>query len=213
MNSLSKNKILKHGPVVSYSMPTLEYFPLSDTEGPPAGKNDPEIIEREAFAQGFATGEKAGYEAGEQKATVLIDQLEKLFREVYHLKEKLLSELEPQVVLLSIGLARAILREEMKTNPEIVEHMVKEAVKEISPVGPILIKLNPVLYDRLNKKKKEFQTLFPNLIFEMDRKAPEGGGIVCNSFQEIQTDLDFQLSNIIEELRNQVRNGGSDPLP
>lgn len=193
-------------------MPTLECFPLSEMEGSTAAEIDPEAIEREAFEQGFSSGEKAGYEAGEQKAAVLMDQLEKLFKEIYGLKEKILLELEPQMVLLSIAIARRILQEELKTTPEIVEQMVKEAVKAISPVGPITIHLNPVLYDRLTMKKNEFQALCPDLIFEMDRKAPEGGAVVRNAFQEIQTDLDFQLSNVIDELRSQGENAGSDSL-
>jgi flagellar biosynthesis/type III secretory pathway protein FliH len=103
-------------------------------------------------------------------------------------------------------MARRILKKELKATPEIIEEMIKEAVKELSPIGPITIKLNPSLYDRLNKKKKEFQEIFPDLIFEKDSKAPEGGAVVSNPFQEIQTDLDFQLSNVIEELRSRLEN-------
>ena len=206
MNWLFRNKIIKQGPVVSYAMPTLECFPSFEEEGNLTVKSDPEAIEQEAFLQGFTSGEKAGYEAGEQKAEILIDQLEKLFKEIYGFKEKMLAELEPQIVLLSIGMARKILKEELKTTPGIVEQMVKEAVKEISPIGPITIRLNPSLYDRLTKNKKEFQAIFPDLIFEMDSKVPEGGTVVRNAFQEIQTDLDFQLSNIIEDLRSQLEN-------
>jgi hypothetical protein len=84
--------------------------------------------------------------------------------------------------------------------------MVKEAIKTISPIGPLTIKLNPLLFDRLTNKKKEFQEIFPDLIFERDVKAPDDGAVVGTPFQEIQTDLDFQLSNIIEELRNRSGN-------
>jgi flagellar assembly protein FliH len=203
---LSKNRIIKNTPVVSYSMPTLECFLLSGEESSLQDKIDPELIEREAFEKGFASGEKAGYEIGEQKAAIFLVQLEKLFKEIYSLKEKMLSELEPQIVLLSIAMARRILKEELKATPEIVEIMVKEAVRQISPIGPITIKLNPSLFDRLNKHKKEFQEIFPDLIFVLDHKAPEGGAVVRNSFQEIQTDLDFQLSNIIEDLRGHLEN-------
>ena len=187
-------------------MPTLEGFPLLGEEDTLTDKIDPEAIEREAFAKGFASGEKAGYEMGEQKAAVFLDQLEKLFKEIYALKEKMVSELESQMVLLSIAMARRILKKELKITPEIVELMVKEAVKQIRPIGPITIKLNPSLYDRLDKKKMEFQEIFPDLIFELDHKAPEGGAVVRSLSQEIQTDLDFQLSNVVEDLRAHLEN-------
>jgi hypothetical protein len=67
-------------------MPTLECFSLSGEEGSLPDKIDPEAVEREAFEKGFASGEKAGDEISEQKATVFLDQLEKLFREIYSLK-------------------------------------------------------------------------------------------------------------------------------
>ncbi len=201
-----KNKLLKNCSVVSYSMPTLEGFPLLGGEDPLTDRINPEAIEREAFEKGFASGEKAGYEMGEQKAAVFLDQLEKLFKEIYALKEKMVSELESQMVLLSIAMAQRILKKELKITPEIVELMVKEAVKQINPIGPITIKLNPSLYDRLDKKKMEFQEIFPDLIFELDHKAPEGGAVVCSLSQEIQTDLDFQLSNVVEDLRAHLEN-------
>lgn len=201
-----RNKIIKNSQVIPYAMPTLDCYPLLGGGGALAQRMDSEKIEREAYEKGFVSGEKAGLEAGEQKAAVFLGSLEKLFREIFALKEKIISELEPQLVLLAIGLARRILKEELKANPEIIDQMVKEAVKEISPIGPITIKLNPFLFDQLNKKKKEFQEIFPDLIFEMDRKAPADGAVVGNPFQEIQTDLDFQLSNVVEELRSQLEN-------
>jgi flagellar assembly protein FliH len=206
MSWLFRNKIIKNFTAVAYSMPTLEGYPLPGTEKVLAKMSDPEAIEREAFEKGFASGEKTGFEVGERKATILVEQLEILFKEIYSLKEKLLSELESQLVLLSIGVARRILKKELESSPEIVEKMVKEAVKEISPIGPITIQLNPTLYDRLTRKKREFQEIFPDLIFEMNSNASEGGAVVSNPFQEIQTDLDFQLSNVIEELRSRIEN-------
>jgi Flagellar biosynthesis/type III secretory pathway protein len=203
---LFKNKIIKNCPTVSYSMPALENFPLSGEDGPRSSKADLEAIEREAFEKGFDSGQQAGYEIGEQKAAVLLSHLEKLFKEIYSLKEKMLAEVEPQMVLLSVTLARQILKEELKSSPEVVEKMVKEALIKISKIGPITIKLNQPLYDRLVKKKKEFQEIFPDLIFELDTKAPEGGAVVRNMAEEIQTDLDFQLSNMIEDLRTHLEN-------
>ena len=188
-------------------MPTLESCSIPGSGGlPPGRRRDPELIEREAFEKGFAAGEKAGYEAGEQRAAVFLEGFEKLFQEISSLKEKIILETEPQLVLLSIGLARRILKEELQIHPEIIEHMVKEAIKELSQIGPVTIKLNPVLYDRFYKKKKEFQEIFPDLLFERDVNAPAKGAVVCNPFQETQTDLDFQLSNLIEELRSRLEN-------
>jgi len=203
---LFKNKIIKNSRALSYSMPFLEHLSLCDREVAQPSKSDPETIEREAFERGFESGEKAGYEMGEQKAVLLLEPLKKLLKEIYSLKEKMLGELEPQMVLLSINVARKILKEELQSRPEIAEVMIKEAVKKISPIGPITIKLNRPLYDLITKKKKEFQEIFPDLILELDTRIPGSGAVVGNFSQEIQTDLDFQLSNVIEDLRGYMEN-------
>ena len=45
-----------------------------------------------------------------------------------------------------------------------------------------------------------------DLLFEKDNSVSEGGAVVSSPFQEIETDLDFQLSNVVEELRSRIKN-------
>jgi flagellar assembly protein FliH len=203
---LYRNKILKNYSADSYSMPSLERLPspCKGKAGSPA-KKDPVDIEREAYEKGYASGEKAGYEMGRQKAALLFNHLENLFQEVSTLKEKMLSELEPQMVLLAVTIARKILKEESATHPEIAAKMIKEAITKISKTGTITIKLNRPLYDLLIEKKEEFQKIFPDLLFELDSDCPTGGAVVRSLSEEVQTDFDFQLSNIIEDLRFRSR--------
>ncbi len=201
-----RNKILKNCPANSYSMPALEG--LSSPYRGKAGalpKKDPVDVEREAYEKGYASGEKAGYEMGKQKAALLFNHLENLFQEVSTLKEKMLTELEPQMVLLAVTIARKILKEESATHPEIATKMIKEAINKISKTGTITIKLNRPLYDLLIEKKEELQEIFPDLLFDLDPNCPEGGAVVRSLSEEVQTDLDFQLSNIIEDLRFKSR--------
>lgn len=187
-------------------MPYLEGLSQGKAGKAHPEKINPEEIERQAFEKGYASGEKAGFEMGKQKAGLLITDLENLFKKINMLKEKRLSELEPQVVLLAVAMARKILKEELSLHPEIIEKMVKEAINKISRTDPITIKLNRSLYDLFMEKKTEFLELSSDLIFKLDDNVPEGGSIVCSSSEEIQTDLDFQLSNIIDELRNHLGN-------
>jgi len=197
---------MKNCPAVSYSMPTLDGFPFSETDKVLTERSDPEEIERQAFEKGFAEGEKTGIESGEKKAAVFLRQLETLCSEIHSLKERLMSEFESQIVLLASEMAKRIIKKELMSSSEIIETLVQEALKKLDPIGPITIKLNPFLFERLNQKKKEFQEVFPDLLFEKDNKAPENGVVVSSPFQEIDTDLDFQLSNIIEELRSRIKN-------
>ena len=201
-----KNKVIKDCQADSYSMPYLDGLPMAGKGISRHSKYNPEAIERDAFEKGYASGEKAGLEMGEQKAAVLLDRLEKILREMKTIKENILSEIEPQVILLSVAMAQKILKEEISVRPEIVEKMVKEAINKISKVSRITIRVNRPLYDLLVKKKEEFREIYPELIFELDPEVPEGGAVVRNHSQEIHTNLDFQLSNIIEDLRAYLGN-------
>lgn len=200
-------KLVKDCQANPYTMPELKDHTSSGQAKSRAPKTSPEAIEREAFEKGFASGEKAGFEMGKQKAELIIDRLKNVLSDCNALKEKMLSEFEPQVILLSIAMARKILKEEISLRPEIHRDMIKEAIHKIGKNGSISIRLNRPLYELLINEKEDFQTLFPDILFEMDTQAPEGGAIVRSQSEEVQTDLDYQLSIIIEELRNQLGNG------
>ena len=199
-----KNKIIKNCLSDCYLMPRLEDLPSDSRSENKPSKIDPEAIEREAFETGYASGEKAGYEMGQQKAAVLIDHLKKLCNEISNLKKDTLSQLESQIVLLAITMARKILKEELSLHPEVVHNLIKEAITKISKPNPVTIKLSRPLYDLLIDKKEEFQEIHPDLFFELDPNVPEGGAVVQSPEEEVPIDLDFQLSNIIEELRTTV---------
>jgi flagellar assembly protein FliH len=186
-------------------MPRLEDFPADSRPEIKSFKIDPEAIEREAFQTGYVSGEKAGYEMGQQKAAVLIEHLKKVLTEMNNLKKDTLSQLEAQIILLSITMAQKILKKELALDPEIVHHLIKEAITKISKPNPIAIKLNRPLYDLLIDKKEEFQEKHPDLYFELDPNVPEWGAVVQSPAEEVPIDLDFQLSNITEALRTTVQ--------
>jgi flagellar assembly protein FliH len=205
MNLLSR-KIIKDCPTNAYAMPCLgSRFKTDQGESRPS-KKTPEAIEREAYEKGYDSGEKAGYEMGKQKADLLVKRLENISKGFEALQGEKLSQLEPQVVILAIAMARKILKEELSLHPEIIGKMVKEALNKICKTGPVTIKLNRSVYDLLEEKKEEFQMTCPDLIFELDDQVSDGGAVVHCISEEVQTDLDFQLSNIVEELRNKLKN-------
>jgi flagellar assembly protein FliH len=198
---LFNSTVIKTGRVADYDMPRLEDYPGPDGLGKRAPQIDPEAIERQAFETGYAAGEKAGLEMGRKKAAVLYGQLKKVCDELTSLKEKTLSALEPQILLLTITMARKILKEELSLRPEVIHTLIKEAIHKIAKPASITIKLSRPLYDLLLENKEEFEALHSGLLFELDPSLSGGGAVVHSSAEEIVTDLDFQLANMVEELR------------
>lgn len=181
-------------------MPVLES--LWEAKGrKPSSARAPEDVEREAFERGFAAGEKAGLELAEQKAAVLFEQLEQLLGELSAVKERLREELEPQLLLLALTVARKVIHSEVETRPEIIVDLIREGVKKLDGPGPLTVKISPALNEWLERKRPGWETQFPEVIFKADPKAPPGGAVVRSSSQEIRTDPDFLLAHLIESLR------------
>jgi flagellar assembly protein FliH len=202
MNSLFSALVKKNSRVAEYDMPRLENFAdpqeRAKEKVPPV---DPAVIEKQAYETGYAAGEKAGFEMGRKKAGLLLGQVQKLSEELVALKEKTLSEMEPQILLLAITMARKILQEELTLRPEIIHQLIKEAILKITKPDTITIKLSRPLYDLLLANKEDFEALHGDLLFELDPSLSGGGAVVYSSAEEVVTDLDFQLANMVEDLR------------
>ncbi len=199
-----KGRILKNSKAVLYSMPSLED---RISGGNISFLQKSENIERQAYEKGFASGEKAGFTAGEQKAAVLIERLEKIIEEMFVFKENLVEDLEAQVVNLAIAIARKIIIEEISIKPEVIVTMVKEALKRLQRIGTITIKINPAIYDLFMKKKPELLEIHQEIIFDVDSHVPLTGPLVISQTEEVVTDIDSLMANIIEKMK-----GATQPL-
>ena len=200
-NSLFSAAVKKKGAVVEYDMPRLEHFNDPQRVEEKVAPIDPAVMEKKAYEDGYAAGEKSGFEMGRKKAGLLLGQVQKLGEELAALREKTLSDLEPQVLLLAITMARKVLQEELTLRPEIIHQLIKEAILKITKPAAITIKLSRPLYDLLLASKEDFEALHGDLLFELDSSLSGGGAVVYSPAEEVITDLDFQLSNIVEELR------------
>lgn len=163
-----------------------------------------ETMEREAYEKGFEAGEKAGFSLGEQKALVLIEKIETIIREITSLRETLIKELEPQIVELALSIARKIILRELTTNPDEIVEITKEALTKLGRTGQITIRINPFLHDLFMKHKPEFFDIHPDLVFDVDPSVSQNGSVVIGPAEEVVTDVDEQLKNLIREMGDKL---------
>ncbi len=190
-NLLSRN-IGENKSVSLYAMPALKNeFAL--------GKSL-DFIEREAYEKGYAAGEKAGFEMGMEKAKVFLDRIDNILNELTTLRESLVQEAEPQVVELAVSIAEKILRRELAMRPDSIVAMTKEALLRIERSGQITIKINPALYDLFMKMKPQLQNVHPDIVFDVDPSVPSHGTVVMGATEDVVTDLDEQLRNLIKDM-------------
>ena len=88
---LNSNRMLKVEDVTLFCMPSLEDERMRADEK--TVRERAEEIQRQAYEEGFASGEKAGFTEGKQKADVLIGSLHKLLEEIARFKEELVDNI------------------------------------------------------------------------------------------------------------------------
>lgn len=165
-----------------------------------------DYAEREGYERGYATGEKAGFEMGEKKAKVLLDKLEGLLKDLHLFRTTAAKEAEAQCVEFAITIARKILMKELTVGPQEIVKMTKEAIMRLERTGPITVKMNPALYDLFQKHKPQLLAAYPDIQFDVDPSVTQYGTVVMGPVEDVVTDLDEQLKNLIKDMV--TRRGG-----
>ncbi|VAX32925.1 hypothetical protein MNBD_NITROSPIRAE02-1658 [hydrothermal vent metagenome] len=202
---MSKAKILRDQSITEFGMPSLEHKQAGGT----AERNfnqDTAAIERAAYEKGFSAGEEAGYVVGEEKALMLLERLDIILTEMKDLKKKILAEMQPQVFTLSVAMARKILRDEIRQNPEVIINLIKAAMEKIEKTGTITIKINPALKGLISDHKPELFAIHPEIRFDTDPSIPPASPLVVGPEEEVITDFESQLTNLVEDLGEEIGN-------
>jgi hypothetical protein len=196
--NLLNKKILKGKDAVVFSMPSLEDERMLTDEK--TIREKVEQIERQAYEEGFASGEKAGFEEGKQKAGILIDSLQQIIKEIAAFKDNLVENLETQAVDLSVSIARKIINEEVTMRPEVIVTMVKEALRRLQRTGTISVKINPALHELFMEKKAELMEVHDDITFDVNSGIAVTGPLVVSQIEEVVTDIDSLMDNVINEM-------------
>lgn len=201
----SKGRIIYEAEVSPFTMPELLEKEAENREVKEIDHTIDEI-EREAYERGFEAGEKAGLAMGEEKAKIILEKIENLLKDLLTLRKKMLTDLQAEIIELVTSIARKIILRELETEPETLLNMTKEALMKIERTGPITIKINPSLYNLFMRLKPELQNLHEDLIFDVDPSISAQGTIVVGPQEEVSTDIDEQLRNLIKELGERIGN-------
>lgn len=197
---MSNAKIFKGRESVLFGMPSLERKTQKTEKGMTSSRQSIDEMEREAYEKGFASGEKAGLEMGAHKAEVLLSRIERMIREIEEYRIRIIEEIEPQLLELSSEMAKKVILEELSIKPEVMVTIVKEAMRKLERTGPVTIKMNPAVHELFKRLKPQLLEIHPDIIFDIDPSSVPDGQIVIGDSEEIVTDIDSQLSNIMEDM-------------
>lgn len=159
-------------------------------------------LEREAYEKGFEQGQKDGLALEKRQMEEKGKQLETLFTEIGQLKARLFVEAEKEVLRLSTAVAKKIIREEIKTNGEIIGQTIRHALQFAGDKSVLKLSINPDDMAEVRNILPDLASLTKSGKFQVieDKGIGKGGCRLETGFGSINATIDDQLSELEKEI-------------
>ena len=159
-------------------------------------------LETEGYDKGFATGIEQGIRAGQKEIAERLSRLDSVISELEHLKEKKIQEILPEIVDLSLEIARKIVHRKIEQDREIIVSVVREAVKKIGREEKMLIRVHPADYDTMisNLEVLREESRLKDITIEPSESVSPGGCYIETPTAEV----DARIEEQIKELRDAI---------
>lgn len=158
-------------------------------------------LREQAYADGYNEGKAAG-EA--EAARFLHDALQK-FNEMVVAFPTAVKQNEEKLIALALEIAGKVIQEEVSLQPEIVQRTVETALKRVSDLEQVVVKVNPLDLDLILPKQDTFRQLVPDVqsfSIEGSHTIQRGGCVIETNSGSINATIATQLSIIEEVIRN-----------
>jgi len=167
------------------------------------------VSARELEARAYESGFNAGLSEGENRAAVVysraVELLAKMADELKAARESFINKTEEDMVVLSLEIARQIIRQEVKTNSEIIKSVAKEAIAQLIDKEGVTIRVNSQDCDVMKASDSGLGILLEGKdrykILADDFVSP-GGCIIESKTGIVDADLETQFDEIWKKMLN-----------
>lgn len=172
-----------------------------------------ELIQKQAYDEGFEQGKKEGFEFGHREglnaARAAVERLETLLCALNTPFKQLDDQVEQELVTLAIAIVRQLVRREVKTDPAHILGVVREAL-ELLPVSSrnIRLVLHPEDAELVRKAYAVSETELAWKIVE-DPVCARGGCKVLTDSSQVDATLESRLAALINTLLGGERDADS----
>jgi flagellar assembly protein FliH len=178
-----------HEPAVHQAQPA----PLA------APSTDFAVLEREAFAKGFAQGERSGAEAAASRTDAMLRRLTGTLDDLVRLRSDMIRKTERQVVQLSMAVANRIVHREISLDRELLVAMARVALDRLGDNASARIRLHPDDYAAVQRLGSA-ALAGGALQVVSDPSLHRGGCVVESDFGLIDVSVDAQVEELTRAL-------------
>lgn len=148
---------------------------------------------------------KEGYQEGLSEAKEDIERVKEAIGEFFNAKQEVYDSIAPDILEISLDIAKKIIKKEMTENPDILLNNIKDILKGLSKEETkIILKVNPVQVAMLKQEIPEAMStagLEAKVIIIPDETVMEGGCMITTTNGVIDATIETQLAIISEVLK------------
>lgn len=148
---------------------------------------------------------KEGYQEGLNEAKEDIERVKEAIGKFFNAKQEVYDSIAPDILEISLDIAKKIIKKEMSENPEILLENIKDILKGLSKEETkIILKVNPVQVAMLKQEIPEAMStagLEAKVIIIPDETVMEGGCMITTTNGVIDATIETQLAIISEVLK------------
>ncbi|MEN0108116.1 MAG: flagellar assembly protein FliH [Pseudomonas sp.] len=176
-----------------------------------------EVIRQEAYNEGFSTGEKDGFRAGQVKAKQEADAalaaklagLERLMTQLLDPIAEQDQQLEMALVQLVSNMTRQVVQRELSTDSSQIRQVLREALK-LLPMGAanVRIHIHPQDFELIKALRDRHEETWRIL---EDETLQPGGCRVESEQSQIDATIETRLTQMLKQLFEQQREQATSP--
>lgn len=155
-------------------------------------------VERDAFAKGFAQGEKAGAEAAGKRAEVMLRRLTETLEELTSLRAQMIHQTEHQMVELALAVARRVVHREISLDRDLLVAMARVALDRLGESARVTVRFNPEDFEIIAASADHWSGT--NVTVVADARISRGGCRVESDLGVMDAGVDGQIQEIARAL-------------
>ena len=163
--------------------------------------------EKDSYERGISEGIRTGEEQARKESIKSIESVQKQLKEIASLRKSILEKAEKDILMLSVSIAEKILQQEVTSNQDTVQNILKAAMKNILDRENIKVRLHPQDFHYMMDKKEDFLQGFDgikNIVFEEDGSIIRGGALIETQFGEVDARIDRQFAEVKNQLLSSI---------
>jgi flagellar assembly protein FliH len=164
-------------------------------------------LEEEAYRQGYAQGQKDGYEIGQKSMAIVRDHLEQLLYGLARFPEQLFAEYREWIIQTCLEISRHLVRRELRADTTQLIQLIDTLMHQAEEDHSLTIHVHPHDLELL-EKHLAFQEFVAScgrtLHLKADPHLERGGCRMESDIQLLDASLEQQITLIEDAIRTQT---------